>query len=329
MFTIDLIAEVRNHYTDSYRPISVNTPQSITPTTSARTMGPFPFYLPVLLDISNSIFEVAHSLGGISPVRKIRIENDSWNPKKVWTFCFSPSFCLWCSSALIFMIPICSLGYFHGSDIWPCLPTDSNAVHCFQRVASTYAIVWKILFSDIFPFFWFCVFLSILWSRTCIVYVWGPRVSCWSSWGSPSSQCLSRWMCTSSSGRCPRREGCGVTTVESQPFTDAALCHIDLFSIVSDRIPSNHKKMRSSNTSLLDQTTRHTDLPVSSSNTRIPKDQKSTLKLWPLLRMISGATYSGVPQKVQVFWPHRIFLAKPKSTWKAKDPLILIHSFGK
>lgn len=99
--------------------------------TSARKMGPFPFYLPVLLDISNSIFEVAHSLGGISPVRKIRIENDSWNPKKVWTFCFSPSFCLWCSSALIFMIPICSLGNFHGSDIWPCLPTDSNAVHCF------------------------------------------------------------------------------------------------------------------------------------------------------------------------------------------------------
>lgn len=130
-------------------------------------------------------------------------------------------------------------------------------------------------------------------------------------------------MCTSSSGHCPRREDCRVTTVESQPFTDAALCHIDLFSIVSDRIPSNHKKMRSSNTSLLDQTTRHTDLPVSSSNTRIPKDQKSTLKLWPLLRMISGATYSGVPQKVQVFWPHRIFLAKPKSTWKAKvDPFI-------
>lgn len=57
---------------------------------------------------------------------------------------------------------------------------------------------------------------------------------------------------------------------------------------------------------------------MSSSNTRIPKDQKSTLKLWPLLRMISGATYSGVPQKVQVFWPHRIFLAKPKSTWKGK-----------
>lgn len=58
------------------------------------------------------------------------------------------------------------------------------------------------------------------------------------------------------------------------------------------------------------------DLPVRSSNTRIPRDQKSTLKLWPLLRMISGATYSGVPQNVQVFWPHLIFLAKPKSTWE-------------
>lgn len=30
--------------------------------------------------------------------------------------------------------------------------------------------------------------------------------------------------------------------------------------------------------------------------------------------MISGATYSGVPQKVQVFFPNPIFLAKPKST---------------
>lgn len=77
MFTIDLAAEVRNHYTHSYWPISVNTPQSIITMTSARKMGPFPFYLPVLLDVSNSIFEVSHSLGGISPVRKIRIENDS------------------------------------------------------------------------------------------------------------------------------------------------------------------------------------------------------------------------------------------------------------
>lgn len=239
------------------------------------------------------------------------------------------SFCLWCSSALIFMIPICSLGYFHCSDMWPCLPTDSNAVACFTWTVWAEVIESNVLraqmqlsgryFFRIFShslLIW--CFFSILWSCTCIVCVWGPRVSCWSSWGSPSSQCLSRWTCTSSSGHCQRREDCGVTTVESQPFTDAALCHIDLFSIVSDRIPLNQKKMQSSNTSLQDQTTRHTDLPVSSSNTRIPKDQKSTLKLWPLLRMISGATYSGVPQKVQVFWPHRIFLAKPKSTWKAK-----------
>lgn len=62
------------------------------------------------------------------------------------------------------------------------------------------------------------------------------------------------------------------------------------------------------------QMTTCTNLPVRSSNTRMPRDQKSTLKLWPLLRMISGATYSGVPQKVHVFWPHLIFLAKPKST---------------
>lgn len=64
---------------------------------------------------------------------------------------------------------------------------------------------------------------------------------------------------------------------------------------------------------------RLTHLPVSSSNTRMPRDQKSTLKLCPLLRMISGATYSGVPQKVQVLWPHLIFLAKPKSTWAARE----------
>lgn len=36
---------------------------------------------------------------------------------------------------------------------------------------------------------------------------------------------------------------------------------------------------------------------------------------WPLFKMISGATYSGVPQKVHVFFPNPIFLAKPKSTW--------------
>ena len=32
--------------------------------------------------------------------------------------------------------------------------------------------------------------------------------------------------------------------------------------------------------------------------------------------MTSGATYSGVPQKVHVFCPDPIFLANPKSTWK-------------
>lgn len=56
-------------------------------------------------------------------------------------------------------------------------------------------------------------------------------------------------------------------------------------------------------------------LPLSSSNTRIPRDQQSAELSWPLFRMISGATYSGVPQKVQVFWPHLIFFANPKSTW--------------
>lgn len=57
-----------------------------------------------------------------------------------------------------------------------------------------------------------------------------------------------------------------------------------------------------------------TNLPVRSSKIRIPRDQKSTLRPWPLFRMISGATYSGVPQNVHVFWPHLIFFAKPKST---------------
>lgn len=32
--------------------------------------------------------------------------------------------------------------------------------------------------------------------------------------------------------------------------------------------------------------------------------------------MISGATYSGVPQNVHVFFPKPIFFAKPKSTYK-------------
>lgn len=68
--------------------------------------------------------------------------------------------------------------------------------------------------------------------------------------------------------------------------------------------------------SLFDHTEDRTDanLPVRSSKIRIPRDQKSTLRPWPLLRMISGATYSGVPQNVQVFCPHLSFFANPKST---------------
>ena len=38
--------------------------------------------------------------------------------------------------------------------------------------------------------------------------------------------------------------------------------------------------------------------------------------------MISGATYSGVPQNVHVFRPEPIFLAKPKSTYKQKNQLV-------
>lgn len=54
-------------------------------------------------------------------------------------------------------------------------------------------------------------------------------------------------------------------------------------------------------------------LPVRSSYMRIPKDQQSAPKSWPLFIMTSGATYSGVPQNVQVFFPRPIFFAKPKS----------------
>ena len=54
--------------------------------------------------------------------------------------------------------------------------------------------------------------------------------------------------------------------------------------------------------------------PVNSSNIRIPSDQRSAERSWPLLRMISGATYSGVPQNVHVFRLGPIFFAKPKST---------------
>ena len=57
-----------------------------------------------------------------------------------------------------------------------------------------------------------------------------------------------------------------------------------------------------------------TYVPVSSSYIRIPRDQKSTDLSWPLLRMISGATYSGVPQNVQVLQPGSSLLENPKST---------------
>ena len=57
-----------------------------------------------------------------------------------------------------------------------------------------------------------------------------------------------------------------------------------------------------------------THVPVRSSYMRQPRDQKSTALSWPLLRMISGATYSGVPQNVQVLVPESSFLEKPKST---------------
>ena len=41
---------------------------------------------------------------------------------------------------------------------------------------------------------------------------------------------------------------------------------------------------------------------------------KTLYTLPTLLRMISGATYSGVPQNVQVFRPGPMHLANPKST---------------
>lgn len=161
MFTIDLIAEVRNHYTHSYWPISVNTPQSIITMTSARKMGPFPFYLPVLLDVSNSIFEVSHSLGGISPVRKIRIENDSWNPKKVLLSLMFQCINIYDPHLFFGLFPLLRYvnlppNWFKYSSLFHL--NGLSRSHWVQRVASTNAIVWKILFSDIFPFFWFCVF---------------------------------------------------------------------------------------------------------------------------------------------------------------------------
>lgn len=58
----------------------------------------------------------------------------------------------------------------------------------------------------------------------------------------------------------------------------------------------------------------NTYVPVSSSYIRIPRDQKSTALSCPLFNIISGATYSGVPQKVQVFSPGIRNLENPKST---------------
>ena len=56
---------------------------------------------------------------------------------------------------------------------------------------------------------------------------------------------------------------------------------------------------------------------------RTPSDQKSTARSWPLLRMISGATYSGVPQNVHVLLPTAIRFEKPKSTTcDAKDGFV-------
>ena len=55
-----------------------------------------------------------------------------------------------------------------------------------------------------------------------------------------------------------------------------------------------------------------TYVPLSSSKIRIPIDHRSTDMSWPLFRIISGATYSGVPQNVHVL-ESPIFFAKPKS----------------
>ena len=95
-----------------------------------------------------------------------------------------------------------------------------------------------------------------------------------------------------------------------------------------------------------------TYVPVSSSYMSIPSDQKSTALSWPwnepirhqclchvicldqseatitLLRMISGATYSGVPQKVQVFLPASMCFENPKSTifmYPSLSETIVVH----
>ena len=62
-----------------------------------------------------------------------------------------------------------------------------------------------------------------------------------------------------------------------------------------------------------------TYVPINSSHISTPSDQKSTALSWPLLRIISGATYSGVPQNVHVLLPSFITFENPKSTWKFSD----------
>ena len=54
--------------------------------------------------------------------------------------------------------------------------------------------------------------------------------------------------------------------------------------------------------------------PESSSNIRQPRAHKSAVKSCPVFNRISGQTYSGVPQNVQVLFRWPIFFAKPKST---------------
>ena len=54
--------------------------------------------------------------------------------------------------------------------------------------------------------------------------------------------------------------------------------------------------------------------PERSSNIRQPRAHKSAVKSCPVFNRISGQTYSGVPQNVQVLFRWPIFFAKPKST---------------
>ena len=56
---------------------------------------------------------------------------------------------------------------------------------------------------------------------------------------------------------------------------------------------------------------------------------KETLKTLTLFKMISGATYSGVPQKVHVLRPGPITFANPKSTCRIQRkpiPTLLLHT---